>query len=119
MRVLSLLLCTAVPLASAACAVRYYDAETGAEHIWGIGHLVVKTTAPTDGRVAIIRGADLIGLGVSTGTEQGAVALGWSSTWRVEIVETDTSVALINPHTPLTLRVGAAPDSVQQQGPSK
>ncbi len=38
------------------CAVHYYDPKTGAEHIWGVGHLVMKVSAPNEGVRAVVSG---------------------------------------------------------------
>ena len=38
--------------AQTGCAVRYTNPRTGAEHLWGLGHLRMETEAVPDGRGA-------------------------------------------------------------------
>lgn len=44
------------------CTVYYYDPKTGAEHVWGIGHMAMKATVPQDGHRAVVRRTDVFGL---------------------------------------------------------
>lgn len=79
------------------CAIYYRDAETGAEHIWGIGHLATKVSAPEGGKQAVIRKATLAG--VAVGMEEGAVGMsaGWDQRERITIYDENTSIAIQRP----------------------
>jgi hypothetical protein len=79
------------------CAIYYRDAETGAEHIWGIGHLATKVSAPEDGKQAVIRKATLAG--VVLGMEEDAVGIsaGWDQRERITLYDENTSIAIQRP----------------------
>ncbi len=96
------------------CAVHYYDTETGAEHIYGFGHLVMQAKPPRQGRLAVVRGTDLLGLGFGNNEEGGYFSLGWDSRRRIDIVDRDTAIELLWPDGDfLHTRVGAPfPDTV-------
>lgn len=87
----------ALSFAVSGCAIYYRDAETGAEHIWGIGHLATKVSAPEDGKQAVIREATLAG--VALGMEEGAVGMsaGWDQRERITIYDESTSIAVQRP----------------------
>ena len=55
----------ALSAALSGCAIYYRDAETGAENIWGIGHLAVKVSAPAEGKKAVISKATLMGVALA------------------------------------------------------
>jgi hypothetical protein len=76
------------------CAIYYRDAETGAEHIWGIGHLATKVTVPEDGKQALIRQATVAG--VAIGMEEGVVGMsaGWDQRERIVIYDENASIAI-------------------------
>ena len=59
------------------CAIHYYDTETGAEHIFGIGHMVMKASSPKDNFQSIVRGTDIFGLGFGKNDDGGYLSLGW------------------------------------------
>lgn len=79
------------------CAIYYRDAETDAEHIWGIGHLATKVSAPEGGKQAVIRKATLAG--VALGMEEAAVGMsaGWDQRERITIYDENTSIAIQRP----------------------
>lgn len=37
------------------CALHYYDTESGAEHIYGFGYLVMKAPPPQSGQRALMK----------------------------------------------------------------
>lgn len=76
------------------CAVHYFDPETGTEHLWGIGHMKVKVSQPSEGLKAVVRGVDMIGIGGGRDKEYDYIALGWHSRQRMDILDENTSVRL-------------------------
>jgi hypothetical protein len=79
------------------CAIYYQDAKTGAEHIWGIGHLATKVSAPEDGKQAVISKATLIG--INFGVEEGKIGMsaGWDKRERIMIYDENTSISIRRP----------------------
>ena len=103
-----LLFVIAMCWALAGCAVHYSDSSTGAEHVWGFGHMVMKATVANEGKKAIVRGVSLLGVGL--GLEEGSpfLILGWEERQRVDIVDENTTICLDGPHNDfLRLRVGS------------
>lgn len=90
-------LTTALVLLNSGCAVYYHDQETGADHIWGIGHLATKVAEPEDHKQAVIRQVTLTGF--SLGLEEGALglSLGWDQRQRVSIFDENSSIAIRRP----------------------
>ncbi len=84
-------------LALSGCAVYYRDAESGAEHIWGLGHLAMKVTPPLDGKKAIIRKATLMGLAL--GIDEGSLgfSVGWDQRERIVIHDENTAITIERP----------------------
>ncbi len=79
------------------CAVHYFDAKSGAEHIWGIGHMVMKPGAPHEGLRAIGRRTDTVGISGGKLQEGLHFELGWGSRQRIEIVDENTQLCLAWP----------------------
>lgn len=105
-------LCMAHTLATPACAIVYRDAETGAVHLWGIGHLTMRATVPDDGKKAVIEGVTMCG--VATGLWDGApfVLVGWERRQSVQVVDADTAFTIELPNSPsdlLPISVSGAP----------
>lgn len=88
------ILSVTLSFAVSGCAIYYRDAESGAEHIWGVGHLATKVSAPEDGKQAVIRKVTLAG--VALGMEEGAVGVsaGWDQRERITIYDDNTSIAV-------------------------
>jgi len=84
-------------LSLSSCGIYYRDEETGAEHIWGIGHLATKVSAPEDGKQAVIRKATLAG--ISFGVEEGAIgtSVGWDQRERIAIYDENTAISILRP----------------------
>jgi hypothetical protein len=91
------ILSVALSFAVSGCAIYYRDAETGAEHIWGIGHLAIKATAPKDGKQAVISKATMTG--IALGLEDNAVGMsaGFDQRERVTIYDENTSISIQRP----------------------
>lgn len=99
-------ICLAFSLAG--CAVHYYDTETKAEHVWGIGHMVMKAQFSDDSRQAIVRGTDLVGIGAGQADEGSFFSIGWDRRRRIEIVNDNTELGLVWPSGNfLNMRIGS------------
>ena len=98
------------------CAVHYFDQKTGAEHIWGVGHMVMKISVPGEERQALIHGTDVAGVGLGKSDAGYYAIVGWEQRRRVEIINQNASVRLEWPHSDfLNLRVGSSwPDSIDE-----
>lgn len=98
MKLLTALIVLLVCMAQlSACAIYYRDDETGAEHIWGIGHLATKITEPLDKKQAVIRQATLTGLSVGIEDESFGFSLGWDQRERIHIYDENTSFSIKRP----------------------
>lgn len=76
------------------CAVHYYDPKTGAEHIWGVGYMVMKASVPREGHQAIVRGTEVLGMALGNVGGQGYFTFGWEKRQQVEIVDENTAIRL-------------------------
>jgi hypothetical protein len=103
------------------CAVYYHDAKTGAEHIWGFGHLETKVTPPSEGKQAVIRRATLSGL--AFGIEDDAIGLsaGWARRERITVYGDNTSLAIQRPPSDdyFMFKIGALPPNVPTEHPDQ
>lgn len=79
------------------CAIYYRDTESGAEHIWGFGHLAMKATPPLDGKQALIRKATLAG--VALGIDDGSLGMsvGWDQRERIIIYDENAAITIQRP----------------------
>lgn len=84
-------------LSVSSCGIYYRDEETGAEHIWGVGHLATKVSVPEDGKQAVIRKATLAGIAFAV--EEGAVgtSVGWDQRERIAIYDENTAITIQRP----------------------
>lgn len=101
------------------CAVHYYDAATGAEHIWGIGHMVMRAPVPAEGHRALVRGTSVLGLAVGKLGGEHYLTLGWERRHRLEMFDESTAIGLAWPGGSfLNVRVGShLPSFVGTRGP--
>jgi hypothetical protein len=76
------------------CAIHYFDAETGTEHLWGIGHMKARITPVNEGLKAVVRGVEVFGLGIGRDDTNSYFTLGWHNNQRLEILDENTSVRL-------------------------
>jgi hypothetical protein len=95
-------------LATSGCAIHYYDSKTGAEHIWGFGHMVMKVSAPREGNRAIMRATEVVGVTIGKGDGQHYLTVGWEKRQRMEIVGENTAIRLEGPRGDfVNIRVGS------------
>lgn len=96
------------------CAVRYYDARTGTEHVWGLAHVKMRVAPAMDANnpPAVATQVESLGLGLGLGSGPAAdssIHLGWDRRTRV-LVPDDTALALEWPTTDLfDVRIGHQP----------
>lgn len=92
------------------CAVHYYDPDTQAEHVWGIGHMRMKAEAAREDNKAIVKGVELYGIGLGFGRQDYYAVLGWDRRTLLSVVDKDTSVRLEWPSSDFfDVRVGSRP----------
>lgn len=135
----TLLLPAALTLSQSGCALRYYDAQSGTEHIWGLAHVKMRV-APAAGSPApsLATQSETVGLGLHLGSgaaDTGSgLALGWDRRTRVVLPEDGamslewTSTQLFDvrvgrlppapPADPATASTAAPPPSVPALDPS-
>lgn len=97
------------------CALHYYDADKGVEHVWGLGHVAVKAPVREDKLRAVARRSDVLGLSIGKRRDEGAhLEIGWTSIERVDLADSDASLCLSGiGGSLLDARVGTAlPDAV-------
>ena len=95
--------------ALAGCAIHYSDSETGAEHVWGFGHLAMKATDPSARKKAIVRGVTVFGVGLGLRDSSPFLIIGWERLPTVEVMDENTDLYLEGPDSDLLkLRVGGA-----------
>jgi len=87
--ILGLILC-----ATTGCAIHYYDLTTGTEHIWGIGHMAMKASAPREGLRAVVVGTDVFGLTGGNVGGQGYLTIGWERRRQIEVLDENTAIRL-------------------------
>jgi hypothetical protein len=92
------------------CAVRYYDAKTGTEHVWGFGHLRMKSApVQASGVESVISGTSTLGLSLGTGREDYYVTAGWDYRRRI-VLGTNAAFALEWPRADFfNVRIGTNP----------
>lgn len=91
------------------CAVRWYEKETGTEHIWGLAHMKMKVAPPNEGVQSIVTGVDTVGFNVGAGQDYYGISLGWDSRRRI-LVSSNAAVRFEWPSADFfTVRVGTKP----------
>lgn len=82
------------------CALQTFDASTGTVHLWGVGHLSVKTTPAVDESKlqAVIVGSDMIGVGVDASPFSSGLGLGYQGKRVSYVVKENTAMRIIRPH---------------------
>jgi hypothetical protein len=95
--------------AGSGCAIHYYDPKTGTEHIWGIGHMRMKITEPTEKIRSVISGTNTFGLAAGSTLSESYLSIGWQQLSRYRVLDSDSSVRLEWPSSDLfSVRIGSA-----------
>ena len=84
-------------LAAEGCAFQRYDARTGTQHLWGIGHLAIKTSPATESLPAVVTGQETFGLSAGTTVSGGHFAVGWRDERLILVNSSNASVRLVWP----------------------
>lgn len=96
-------------LVASGCAIHYFDTESGTEHIWGVGHMAMKPSAPTEGLNAVARRTDIVGISIGKLQEGTHLEIGWGRRQRIEIINENTQLCLAWPRGSFyNARIGAA-----------
>ena len=103
------------------CAIHYYDSDTQTEHVWGVGHMMLKASVPKEGLKATVRGTVLSGVSIGLADQGGYLTLGYEKRQLMEIIDKDTAVRLEWPRGDLlNLRVGSEwPTEILSNGPDQ
>ena len=72
-------------LALSGCAVHYYDATTGTEHLWGFGHMRARISSMSEGIRAQATEVQMFGVSVDAGKEDYGLAAGYNRQGRLAI----------------------------------
>lgn len=76
------------------CAVYYRDRDSGAEHIWGFGHLSMKVVPPIEGKQAIIQRTTLTGVAVGLDNGSFGLSVGWDQREHILIYDENTAISI-------------------------
>lgn len=79
------------------CAIYYRDRDTGAEHIFGFGHLSVKTIPPHEGKQALVQRMTLTGLAAGLDNGSLGVSVGWDRREHILIYDENVAVTIQRP----------------------
>jgi hypothetical protein len=103
------LVCCALTFLFSGCAIHYFDPRTGAEHLWGFGHMKMKS-APVDDRAEmVVTGVETLGVSIGAGRDNSHVMAGWNNQQRI-VLSTNTSVSLAWPDEDFfNVRLGRTP----------
>jgi hypothetical protein len=95
--------------ATSGCAFQYYDARTGTQHLWGVGHLAMKVAPPADGVRAVVRGTSTLGLAMGRFDDEYHFSLGWTAQRRLDMLDENAAIRLEWASTSLfAVRVGSS-----------
>jgi len=78
------MLCACLGLGSG-CAIHYCDRQTGTEHVWGFGHMRMKSAPVAEGVDSVVSGTSIAGVGLGAGREDYYLTAGWDYRRRIVI----------------------------------
>ena len=91
------------------CAVHYYDRKTATEHIWGFGHMKMRTGEANEGLNAVVHATEVLGLSTGKADRQIYTTLGWHRVESIDIRRDDIQIRLERPKgTFWNVRVGSS-----------
>lgn len=73
--------------------IHYID-DSGAEHIWGAGHLVLKVATPDKEKQAIIQRSTITGIAFGLNNESFGLSVGWDQRERILIYDENTLISI-------------------------
>ena len=83
-----------ISLLLSGCAIYYRDRDTGAEHIWGFGHLAVKTIPPSGGPHALAQRMTLTGIAVGMDNGSLGVSIGYDRREHILVFDNNTALTI-------------------------
>lgn len=86
-----------ISLILSGCAIYYHDPDSGAEHIWGFGHLAMKAAPPADGKKALIRRVTLAGMALGMDNGSLGISIGWDQRERIIVYDENTAITIQRP----------------------
>lgn len=96
------------------CAVHYYDPQTGADHIWGVGHLAMKSASSSDAKQVLITQKTLAGVTFGFEGAFPSFNLGWNQSERITVHSKNTSLAIERPSNDyLQFKFAASPEDLK------
>lgn len=102
------------------CSVHYYDEDTGNEHLWGFGHMVMRVSEPNEGVQARVGQTRTLGLSAGHHPDASHMTLGWHNETRLYAINPETSVRFEWPDNRLfNVRVGSLPPWEQAHEPDR
>ena len=94
-------------LSVSGCAIQYYDASTGTEHLWGIGHMRMKVSPPADGVRAVVTASDTLGIVAGSVATERRISIGWERFTLLQVIAAESALSLEWPGADLfSMRVG-------------
>ena len=98
------------------CAVYYRDRDSGAEHIWGFGHLSMKVVPPNEGKQALIQRTTLTGLAVGLDNGSFGLSVGWDQREHILIYDANTAISIQRPpsNDSFYFKIGTYPPDVER-----
>src|ERR1044071_3417861 len=89
-----ILVWTVCSLILSGCAIQYFDAATGTEHLWGVGHVRMRVSPPNDGLRAVVTGSDTLGIVAGSVAAERRLTVGWERFSLLQIIAADTTLSL-------------------------
>ncbi len=83
-----------IALLLSSCAVYYLDRDSGAEHIWGFGHLSMKAAAPAKEKQALIQRATLTGIAIGLDNGSFGLSVGWNQREHILIYDENAAISI-------------------------
>ena len=98
------------------CAVHYYDPATKAEHIYGLGHMVMKAQQNQENQIAVVNGESMLGFSLGTLREGPYLGAGWAAHRSIQVIDSNSDFLLIWPNADwFNFRIGNTPNEVLKQ----
>ncbi len=86
-----------IAILTSGCAIYYRDRDSGAEHVWGFGHLAMKVTPALEEKQALIQRTTLPGVAVGMDNGELAMSVGWAQREHILIYEKNAAISIIRP----------------------
>lgn len=97
---------------SCGCALHYYDASTGTEHLWGLGHMKMSVVASGEKKTtqAVLVGVQTAGLRLDLAPNTRGFSLGYDDTRTATVLDASAPLKIQTiSGEPFTLQLGTPP----------